>query len=119
MAKVLKYDGESKKKIPNQCIIGDTCFTWLETIQGDLFTRHPKNLNHVNKYSNNLLSVIIILGPDVHVDETVFYDGEKSNDIGKIPMFWSIHVEDVRLAPLIKIYMNDIFVLVIDMFYIL
>ena len=58
-------------------------FTSLATIGGNLFTRHPKNLNHVHKDSNELLSVIIILGKYVHGGETVFYDGEKMNYIGK------------------------------------
>ena len=57
---------KSKENITKQCIIGDTCFTSLATIGGKLFTRHPKNLNHVQKYSNDLLSVIIILGTNVH-----------------------------------------------------
>ena len=42
-----------------------------------------KNLNHVHKESKDLLSVIIILGTDVNGGETVFYDGENMNDIGK------------------------------------
>ena len=53
---------KAKEKIPKQCRIGDTCFTSLATIGGNLFTRHPKNLNHVHKESNNLLSMIIIQG---------------------------------------------------------
>ena len=56
----------------------------MATIGGNLFTRHPKNLNHIHKESNNILSVIIILGTDVHGSEAVFYNGEKTNDIGKI-----------------------------------
>ena len=56
----------------------------MATIGSDLFTRHPNNLKHVHIYSNNLLSVIIILGTNVHGGETVFYYGEKMNDIGKI-----------------------------------
>ena len=56
----------------------------MANIGGNLSTRHPKNLNHVHKDSNNLLSVIIILGTNVHGGETVFYYGEKMNDIGKI-----------------------------------
>ena len=55
---------KGKYKIPKQCRIGDTCLTSLETIGGDLFKTHPNNLNHVNKDSNYLLSVIIILGSD-------------------------------------------------------
>ena len=74
---------KAKEKIPNQCIIGDTCFMSLATIRGNLFTRHPRNPNHVHKYSSNLLSVIIILGTNVHGDETVFNDGVNMNDIVK------------------------------------
>ena len=58
--------------ISNECRIGDTCFTSLATIGGNLYTRHAKNLNHVHKDSKDLLSVIIILGTDVHGGETVF-----------------------------------------------
>ena len=60
-----------------------TCFTSLATIGGNLFTRHPKNLNNVHKESNNFLSVIIILGANVHGGEIVFNDGDNLNDIGK------------------------------------
>ena len=69
--------------ITKERIIGDTCFTSLATIGGNLYTRHPKNLNRVHKDSKDLLSVIIILGTDVNGGETVFYDGENMNDIGK------------------------------------
>ena len=56
----------------------------MATIGGNLYTRHVKNLNHVHKYSKDILSVIIILGTDVNGVETVFYDRENMNDIGKI-----------------------------------
>ena len=75
---------KAKQDIPKQYRIGDTCFTSLENFGGNLFTRHPKNLNHVQKYSKNLLSVIIILEENVHGGETVIYDGDNMNDIGKI-----------------------------------
>ena len=74
---------KAKKIIPNECRIGDTCFTSLATIGGNLYTRNAKNLNNVHKDSKDLLSVIIILGTDVHGGETVFFDGETLNDIGK------------------------------------
>ena len=74
---------KSNEKIPKQCRIGDKCFMSLATIGGNLFTRHPENLNHAHKDSNNLLSLIMILGTGVHSGETVFNDGEKINDIGK------------------------------------
>ena len=56
----------------------------MATIGGNLYTRHPKNLNHVHKDSEDLLSVIILLGTDVHGGETVFLNGDNMNDIGKI-----------------------------------
>ena len=74
---------KSKDKIPKQCRIGNTYFTSLETIGGDLFTINPKNINHFHKESNDLLSVIIILGTNFHGGETYFYDGVYMNGIGK------------------------------------
>ena len=74
---------EAKLMIPKECKIGDTCFTSLATIGGNLYTRHTKNLNHVHKDSKDLLSVIIILGTDVNGGETGFIYGENMNDIGK------------------------------------
>ena len=62
----------AKEKIPKKCRIGDTCFTSLATIGGNLFTRNPNNINYVQKDSNDILSVIIILGTDVHGCETAF-----------------------------------------------
>ena len=62
---------KAKKMIPNESRIGDTCFTILATIGENLYTRHKKNLYNLHKDSNDLLSVIIILGTDVHGGETV------------------------------------------------
>ena len=56
----------------------------MAIIGGNLFTRHPKNLNRAHKDINDLLSVIIILGTYVHGDEKVFNYGEKINDIVEI-----------------------------------
>ena len=64
-------------------MIGDTYFTSLANIGINLYTRHPKNLNHVHKDVNDILSVVFILGIDVHGDKTVFYR-MTMNDIGKI-----------------------------------
>ena len=72
---------QAKTMIPKECRTGNTCFTSLVTIGGKLYTRHPKNINHVQKYSKDLLLVIIILGTDVHGGETVFNDGENMNDM--------------------------------------
>ena len=74
---------KTKENITKQFRIGNTCFTSLATIGGNLFTRHPKNINNVQKDINDLLSVIIILGKIFHGGETVFYDGENMYDIGK------------------------------------
>ena len=63
---------KAKEMIPKQCRIGDKYFTPLATIGGNLFTRHLKNINHVHKDSNRILSVIIILGKNVYSGETVF-----------------------------------------------
>ena len=57
-----------KYEIPKECIIGDTFFTPLSIIGENLFTRHPKNINHVHKYNKDLLSVIIYLETDVNSD---------------------------------------------------
>ena len=69
--------------IPKEYRIGDTCFTSLATIGGNLYTRHVKNLNHVHKYSKDLLLVIIVLGTYVNGGETFFYDEENINDTVK------------------------------------
>ena len=55
----------------------------LATIGDNLFTGHPKNINHVHKDSNDLLSVIIILVTNVYGSETVLYNGENMKDIIK------------------------------------
>ena len=52
----------------------------MATIGGNLYTRHPKNLNHVHIDSNDITPVIIILGTDVNGGETVFYDEDNMND---------------------------------------
>ena len=46
---------KAKEKIPKQSRIGDTCFILLGTIRGNLFTRHPKDLNNLHKNSNDIL----------------------------------------------------------------
>ena len=50
---------KEKEKIPKQCRIRDTRFTSLASIGSNLFTRHQNKLNHVEKYSNAILSIII------------------------------------------------------------
>ena len=74
---------KAKEMIPKQFKIGDTCFTSLATIGVNLFTINPKNINNSHKDSNYILSVITILGGNVHGGVTVFKDGENMKDIGK------------------------------------
>ena len=63
---------KAKENIPKQCRIGDKCLTSLANNGGNLFTRNPKNLNHVHKDSNVIISVIIILVTDVLVAKQFF-----------------------------------------------
>ena len=74
---------KAKENTSKKFRIGDACFTSLATIGGNLLTRHLKNPNHVHRESNDLLSVIIILGANVHGGEIVLNDGDNLNDIGK------------------------------------
>ena len=82
--KLVSIMNKAKEKIPKEYRIGDTCFTSFTAVGGNLFTRHLKNLNHVHKDSNNILSVIIILGKKVHGGKPFFNNEKKMNDIGKI-----------------------------------
>ena len=62
--------------------IGETIFTSMAVIGGKLYRNHPKNLNHVNKETKDLVPVIIILGKYISGGDTVFYDGVKTSDLG-------------------------------------
>ena len=53
----------------------------LGTTGGNLFTRHPKNINHAHKRIKVLLSVIIALRTNVNGSKTLF-NGTTMNDIG-------------------------------------
>ena len=79
--------GKAKWIIAKQCRIGDNCFTSLATIGGNLFTRHPNNLNHVHKDSNNVLSVIIIWGEMFIVAKQFFMMDKKLMTLLKENMF--------------------------------
>ena len=54
----------------------------MSAIGGKLFSKNPKNQNHVHKDSKYLLSVIITMGGDIRVGDTVFYEGLKTSDLG-------------------------------------
>ena len=54
----------------------------MDVIGGKLFSNHPKNMNHVHKYTDYLFSVLIYLGKNISGGETVFYDRLKSSDLG-------------------------------------
>ena len=55
----------------------------MAIIGGDLYTRHQEKLNHVNKDVSDILSVILVMGADVHGGKTVFLNGITMNDIGR------------------------------------
>ena len=108
---------QAKEMIQNECRIGDTCFTSLATIGGNLYTRHAKNLNHVHKDSKYLLSVIIILGTDVHGDETVCFHGENMNDAGKRAHVLKHSHGRCVIGSFDKFYMKALLGLVIKLLY--
>ena len=94
-------------------------FTLLASIVGNLFMRHPKNPNHLHKYRNDLLSVIIILGTDVHGGERVILNGMTMNDIGKrAHVLKNLHGRCV-VGAFDKIYTRALFGLEPELFYIL
>ena len=72
----------SERKIPSKYIIGEICFTSIAVIGGKLFSNNPKNMNHVHKYTNYLLSIIITLKTYIRGGYTVFYDRVKTTDLG-------------------------------------
>ena len=76
-----KLDKE-KEILPSTCRIGETIFTSMAVIGGILFINHHKNLNHVHKDSKYFVSVIITLGVNISVGDTLFYDGVKTYDLG-------------------------------------
>ena len=86
---------------------------------GNLFKRHRKNLNNVHKDSNGILSVIIILGTNVHGGETVFNDGENMNNIGKRAHVLKHSHGRCVVGPFDNFFTKDLFGLVIELFYIL
>ena len=47
-----------------------------------LYRNHPKNINHVHKDTKDLVPVIITLGKNISGGDTVFYDGDKTSDLG-------------------------------------
>ena len=52
---------KAKEIIPKKCRIGNTCFMSFANIGVNLYTSYAKNSNRVQKYSKDLLSLIIIL----------------------------------------------------------
>ena len=72
---------KSKEILPSTCIIGETIFTYMDFIDGKLYSNHPKSLNRVHKYSKDMVYVIITVGKDISGGDTVFYDGVKTSDL--------------------------------------
>ena len=57
-------------------------FTSMAVIGGKIYSNHHKNMNHVNKDSKYLVSVIITMGKNITGGETVFYYGVKTSNLG-------------------------------------
>ena len=110
---------EAKMMIPEECRIGDTYFTSLATIGGNLYKRHANNLNHVQKDSKGILSVIIILGTDVNGGKTVFNDGDNMNDIGKRAHVLKHSHGRCVVGPFDFFNVKALFGMVIELFYLL
>ena len=68
--------------LPSTFRIGKTIFTSMAVIGGQLYQNHARNLNHIHKDTNDLVSVIITLGKNITGGDTVFYDGNRTCDIG-------------------------------------
>ena len=68
--------------LPSTRIIGETFFTSISLIGGRLFSNHPKHLNHVNKDSKYLVSVIINMGGNIREGGNVLYDRVTTSDLG-------------------------------------
>ena len=73
---------KAKEILPSKCRIGETNFTSMAVIGGRIFSNHHKNLNHVHKDSKYLVSVIITMGKNISGEDTVFYYGVKTSDLG-------------------------------------
>ena len=68
--------------IPSTCRIGKTIFTSMAVIGGQMYQNHPKKLNRIHKDTKDMVSVIITLGKSITGGDTVFYDGNKTNNVG-------------------------------------
>ena len=55
----------------------------IAVIGGNIYSNHPKIMNHMHKYIIYLMSVIIPLGGNMSRGETVCYYGVKQTDLVK------------------------------------
>ena len=53
----------------------------MAVIGGKLLSNNTKNMNHVHKYTNFLLSVITTLGKNITGGDTVIYDRVKTSEL--------------------------------------
>ena len=54
----------------------------MAVVGGKQYSNHTKNLNHVYKYTKDMVSVIITVGKHISGGDTVFYHGVKTSDLG-------------------------------------
>ena len=70
-----EYLTKAEEKIPSKCRIWEKCGTSIAAIGGKFSSNNPKNMSHVHKDTNDLVSVIMTLGTNISGGDTVFYDG--------------------------------------------
>ena len=74
---------ERNKYYHQRVELGESVFTSMAVIGVELYSNHPKNMNHVHKDSKYMVSVIITLGGNIIGGDTVFYDGVITSDLGR------------------------------------
>ena len=73
---------KAKEILPSTLRIGENTFTSMAVIGGKFYSNQTKNLNHVHKKRKYLVYVIITLGQNISVGDTVFYNVLKTSDLG-------------------------------------
>ena len=72
-----------KEKIPQNCRIGGTCFTYFAIVGEKQFTNNSNNMDHVHKEKNYLVSSIITFGVNFDGGETIFNGGIREYNLGR------------------------------------
>ena len=89
--------------------IRKTIFTYISIIRVKIYSNHPKNMNHVHKYTNDLVSVIITLGTNKSGLDNMFYEGVKMTDLVNIDIIPKHYLAELFFVHLRDVLMNIIF----------